>query len=148
MFCQFNNLFISSIDQLSLLNINAFDYVLNISNQSSNIQIDMYPNVFNYNIDFFNNNSHNDINSLYDFIISQIYNKKILLINNENNNADVFFIFFLMKFYNKNYDIVFNMLQLNIDLSLKKKYSFLRKFIHGNNNIENNISNSDLMDVC
>jgi hypothetical protein len=139
MFCHFNNLFISSSNQLDLLNIHTFDYVVNINPE--NLNYNLFKNVINYNIDFFNIDSFNAITNLYDFILLHLFTKKILIINNENNIADVFFIFFLMKFYNKNYDTVFNMLQLNIDTSLKKQYSFLRKFIHNN-------YNSDLMDVC
>ena len=138
MFCHFNNLFISSFNQLNLLNIHSFDYVININ--PKNLNYNLPKNIINYNIDFFNIDSVNAIINLYDFILLHLFNKKILIINNENNIADVFFIFFLMKFYNKNYDTVFNMLQLNIDTSLKKQYSFLRKFIHN--------YNSDLMDVC
>ena len=128
MFCFLNHIFVCSVDDLQLLNLNNFNCIINCSTNLNNFMYN--PNYINLNCDVFNMNSYKLFCDIYFFIYDKIIKglKIILLDTNGINNAMIIFMFFYMKYYNLCFSDVFIKIKSHIKLNDVCFYSGLIMF--------------------
>lgn len=123
MFCIFNNIFICSVNELPLLNLNNFNFIINCSNKLSNLINNQ--NFLNLNIDQL---SIENFNEVYNFILKNINQKIIILDETGKDISMILGMFIVMKYYNVNFDLVYDNIKIYTDLYNKEYYSFLYNY--------------------
>ena len=136
MFCIFNNILICSINDLQLLNINNFNFIINCSLEYNKLFEN--PNYINLNIKEFNIFNIDSLFNIINFIIKNINQKIILLDENGKNNAMVIGLYLFMKYYKINFSYAYDNIKTLTELNNKNYYFFL-------NNID--LINKDHMEI-
>ncbi len=108
MFCLFDNIYICGVNEISSLNLLNFNYILNCSMSLNNIMSN--PNFINLNFDKPINMLVNNIIYTLDFIFNSYKEgHKIILLDETGKDNSIFIgIMFLMKYYNTNFDSIYN----------------------------------------
>ena len=138
MFCLFDNIYICGINELQTLNLTNFTYILNCSVSINNATNN--SNYVNLNLDKPINMLINNINWTMDFIYNSCQNGyKIILLDETGKDNSIFIgIIFLIKFYNLNFDTIYNSLSNYINIHPKEYYNpilSIEHFIIKNSNV-------------
>ena len=122
MFCLFDNIFICGITELQTLNLSNFNYIFNCSITLNNII--QNSNYINLNLDKPLNLLIENIIWTLDIIYNScVNNHKIILLDETGKDNSIFIgIMFLMKFYNLNFDSIYNSLSNYINIHPKEYY--------------------------
>lgn len=123
MFCLFNNIYICGINEIHSLNLSNFNYILNCSSSLNNIISN--SNFINLNFDKPIGMLVNNIIWTLDFIYnSYIQGNKIILLDETGKDNSIFIgIMFLMKYYNANFDSIYNSISNYASIHSKEYYS-------------------------
>ena len=127
MFCLFDKIYVCGVNEFDLLNLNNFNFIINCSPSLNNL-FQSNPNYINLNLD-------QPINLLIDKIIQSlefIYNcyirgNKIILLDETGKDNSIFIcIMFLMKFYNKDFETIYNSISNYAKIHPKEYYSSIQ----------------------
>jgi hypothetical protein len=122
MFVFLEEIYVCSIDDLNILNLSNFSYILNCSNELNNFIVN--PNFFNLGIERPSFMNLNIILQAYDFIKKAYESKKkiILLDKTGKDNAIFMLLVFMIKQYNINLETAYESLKNYIILRPLENY--------------------------
>lgn len=145
MFCLFDNIYICGINEIQTLNLANFNYILNCSVQLNNVISS--SNFINLNINKPINQMIDIINWCLNFIYSCCVEKfKIILLDETGKDNSIFIaIMFLMKYYNLNFDTIYNSFANYICIYPKEYYNSILSIEYFLINFHNNLFNNQLL---
>ncbi len=157
MFCLFSNIFICGINELSLLNLANYNYIINCENKFNNMITS--PNYINLNIENFNEGNFNLLSDIYTWIENNFANNKIILLDETGQgNAMFLSLYLIMRSKNENFISVYtntikytNLLDINYYKLLAQKENeiikknFFFQLNHMQKNQEVKIKNNSMV---
>ncbi len=157
MFCLFSNIFICGINELSLLNLANYNYIINCNNKFNNMITS--PNYINLNIENFNEGNFNLLSDIYTWIENNFTNNKIILLDETGQGNAMFLgLYLIMRSKNENFISVYtntikytNLLDINYYKLLAEKENeiikknFFFQLNHMQKNQEVKIKNNSMV---
>ncbi len=157
MFCLFSNIFICGINELSLLNLANYNYIINCENKFNNMITS--PNYINLNIENFNEGNFNLLSDIYTWIENNCTNNKIILLDETGQSNAMFLgLYLIMRSKNENFISVYtntikytNLLDINYYKLLAQKENeiikknFFFQLNHMQKNQEVKIKNNSMV---
>lgn len=123
MFCLFNNIFICSVNELPFLNLNNFNYIINCSIKLNYLINN--NNFININIEHLSDKTIDNFIQIYNFININI-NSKIIILDETGKDLAMFLgIFIIMKYYNIDFNNVYDNIKNYTHLYDKNYYLYL-----------------------
>lgn len=125
MFCLFSNIFVCSYDEINLLNVNNFNYIINCSLKYNSLL--QNENYLNLDIDTFNSSNLTKLFEVYTWL-EQRLNSKIIIFDETGLDNSIFItIYFMMKYNKTNFSTSFDNIVKIIKLKEKIHYSILQQ---------------------
>ncbi len=123
MYCLFSNIYICGLNELNLLNLSNFTFIINCSKKFNTLI--QSPNFLNINEDTFNLKNFELLEQIYQWLEKNYQSRVIILDETGLDNAMLICIYIIMKSSNTSFHLVYDNLNKTIKLREKNHYKIL-----------------------
>ncbi len=124
MFCIFSNIYICGINELNILNLSNFGYIINCCSKYNNLYNS--PNFINLNDEnLLVKNRLELYDTMYKWLETNFQSKIIILDETGLDNGMLICMYILMRAQNNQFNIVYENVNKIIKINEKSKYKFL-----------------------